>query len=60
MPWFRVLIGFNDLKSQRPDIACEHADDLNALKSGEIRESMAARIEMWSCMVGMESSGLKR
>ena len=32
----RVLIGLNDLKSQCPDIACEHADDLNALKSDEI------------------------
>lgn len=56
----RALIGFNDLKSQRPDIACEYADDLNALKSDEIRESVMAWIEMLSCMERMESSGLKR
>jgi len=56
----RVLIGFNDLKSQCTDVAKEYADDLNALKSGEIRESMVAWIEMLSCMERMESSGLKR
>lgn len=41
----RVLIGFNDLKSQRPDIACEYADDLNTLKSDEI--TVKSGLKVW-------------
>jgi len=50
----RVLIGFNDLKSQRPDIACEHAD---YLKSGKAWWRGFKCGHAWE---RMESSGLKR